>query len=308
MKITYKKKRSRAGFLFVLPWIIGFIVFFIQPIILLVRLAFTDMAFGEVSGYVLNKLDNVFDNFKYIFTEDAYFTTYLFESFGSLMYKVPFIILFSLFSATILNQKFHGRALMRVIFFLPVVIGSGLVMNVIEMNSEQITMVAQDDASMFNTAGLVDMLLIAGLPEKFVSVITTMVSGVADLVWESSIQILVFLVALLSVPQSYYEVAIVEGAKAWETFWKVTFPTVTPYVLALTIYTIIDSFTNVDNKIMKYIVSVSNTQIEYSKAAAMSWIFFIIILLVIILVFLLFRPFVFERNSIETKKGRRKNA
>ena len=293
--------------MFVLPWIIGFLVFFIQPLILLVKLAFTDMAFGETSGFVLNKLDNVFDNFKYIFTEDAYFTTYLTESFGSLLYKVPFIILFSLFSASILNQKFHGRALMRVIFFLPVVIGSGLVMNVIEINSDQITMVAEE-SSMFNTAGLVDMLLLAGLPDKFVGVITTMVSGVADLVWESSIQILVFLVALLSVPQSYYEVAIVEGAKAWETFWKVTFPTVTPYVLALTIYTIIDSFTNVDNKIMKYVVSVSNTQIEYSKAAAMSWIFFILILAVILAVFLIFKPFVFERNSVEVKKGRRKNA
>ena len=286
--------------MFVLPWIIGFLVFFIQPLILLVKLAFTDMAFGETSGFVLNKLDNVFDNFKYIFTEDAYFTTYLTESFGSLLYKVPFIILFSLFSASILNQKFHGRALMRVIFFLPVVIGSGLVMNVIEINSDQITMVAEE-SSMFNTAGLVDMLLLAGLPDKFVG-------GVADLVWESSIQILVFLVALLSVPQSYYEVAIVEGAKAWETFWKVTFPTVTPYVLALTIYTIIDSFTNVDNKIMKYVVSVSNTQIEYSKAAAMSWIFFILILAVILAVFLIFKPFVFERNSVEVKKGRRKNA
>lgn len=302
MKLTYKKKRSRAGFLFVLPWIIGFLLFFVQPLILLVRLAFTDMVFGEAGGYVLNSLDGLFDNFKYIFTEDSYFSTYLFESLGSLLYEVPFIILFSLFAATILNQKFHGRTLMRVIFFLPVVIGCGLIMDVIQTGTNQITMTAQDEVSMFNTAGLVDMLLIAGLPEKLISIITTMVSGVADLVWESALQILVFLVALLSVPQSYYEVARVEGAKAWETFWKVTFPTVTPYVLALTVYTVIDSFTNVDNKVLKYIVSVSNTQIEYSKAAAMSWIFFVLILLVILVVFLAFKPFVFERNAVTVKR------
>lgn len=297
MKVDYKNRRSRAGFLFVLPWIIGFLIFFVQPMILLVKLAFTDMAFGEAGGYVLNPLENVFDNFKYIFVEDSYFGTYLLESFGSLLYKIPFIILFGLFSATVLNKDFHGKVLMRVIFFLPIVIGSGLVMNVIQNNSDQITMVVEEESSMFNTAGLVDMLLIAGLPEKFVSIITTMVSGVADLVWESSIQILVFLVALLSVPQSYYEVATVEGAKSWETFWKVTFPTVTPYVLAMTVYTIIDSFTNVDNKIMEYIVSVSNTQIEYSKAAAMAWIFFAVVIFVILAVFLLFKPFVFEKNS-----------
>lgn len=301
MKSTYTNKRKLAGFLFVSPWIVGLLLFFIQPLILLFRLAFTNMVFND-AGYSLEPLESLFENFEYIFTKDAYFTTYLFGNLGNLFYEVPFIILFSLFTAVILNQNFRGRTTFRVIFFLPVVIGCGLIMNVIQSTTDQVTMTAQNDTSLFNVNGLVELLLMSGLSEQIVSIITSLVTNVADLVWKSAIQILVFLVALLSIPQSHYEVAKVEGAKAWETFWKVTFPTTTPYVLALTVYTIIDSFTNVDNKVLKYIVSVSNTRIEYSIAAAMSWVFFILILLIVLLVFICFKPFVFERNAIEKDK------
>ncbi len=304
MKLSYKKTRSVMGLVFTSPWIIGFAVFFIQPLALLFRMAFTDMQIADI-GYELKPLENLFDNFKYAFTEDSYFTTHLLKSVGGLLYEVPFIILFSLFTAVILNQKFRGRTLMRVIFFLPVVIGCDLVMNVINHNSNEITMAAEQ-VSLFDSSGLVNVLLMTGLPDKLVSIISTMVSGVADLVWDSAVQILVFLVALLSVPQSYYEVATVEGAKGWETFWKVTFPMVTPYVLALTIYTIIDSFTNVNNKALDYIVETSNTRMKFSHAAAMGWIYFIIIIFVIVLVFFVFKPFVFERNArVKEKKGRR---
>lgn len=301
MKSTYTNKRKIAGFLFVSPWIIGLLLFFVQPLILLFKLAFTNMVFNE-SGYVLEPLGGLFENFEYAFTKDAYFTTYLFANLGNLFYEVPFIILFSLFTAVILNQKFHGRTTFRVIFFLPVVIGCGLIMNVIQATTDQVTMTAQNETSLFNVNSLVELLLQTGISEQIVSVITSLVSNVADLVWKSAIQILVFLVALLSIPQSHYEVAKVEGAKAWETFWKVTFPTTTPYVLALTVYTIIDSFTNVDNRVLKYIVSVSNTRIEYSRAAAMSWVFFILILLMVLFVFICFKPFVFERNAIQKDK------
>ncbi|MBO7218118.1 MAG: sugar ABC transporter permease [Clostridia bacterium] len=305
LKLSYKKTRSIMGLVFTSPWIIGFAVFFIQPLTLLFRLAFTDMQIADI-GYTLEPLENLFDNFKYALAEDSYFTTHLLSSIGGLAYEVPFIILFSLFTAVILNQQFHGRTFMRVIFFLPVVIGCDLVMNVIQHNSNEITMAAEE-VSMFDSSGLVNTLLMVGVPDKIVSIISTMVGGVADLVWDSAIQTLVFLVALLSVPQSYYEVATVEGAKGWETFWKVTFPIVTPYVLALTIYTIIDSFTNVNNKALDYIVQTSNARIEFSKAAAMGWIYFVLIILVILLVFFVFKPFVFEKNSQvkEKRKGRR---
>ncbi len=304
MKLSYRKTRSIMGVVFTSPWILGFALFFIQPLSLLFRLAFTNMKIADI-GYVLNPLESVFDNFKYALAEDSYFVTHLLSSLGSLLYEVPFIILFSLFTAVILNQQFKGRTLMRVIFFLPVVIGCDLVMNVIQHNSNEITMAA-NEVSMFDSSGLVNTLLMVGLPDKLVSTISTMVGSVADLVWDSAVQTLVFLVALLSVPQSYYEVATVEGAKGWETFWKVTFPIVTPYVLALTIYTIIDSFTNVNNKALDYIVETSNTRIEFSKAAAMSWIYFILIVLVIVIVFFIFKPFVFQKNEVEKdKKGKR---
>lgn len=301
MKSTYTNKRKIAGFLFVSPWIIGVLLFFIQPLVLLFRLAFTNMVFSE-SGYALEPLKHIFENFDYSFTKDAYFTTRLTTSLSDLLYEVPFIILFSLFTAVILNQKFHGRTTFRVIFFLPVVIGCGLIMNVIESTTDQVTMAVQNETSLFNVNSLVELLLETGLSQQIVTIITSLVANVADLVWNSAIQILVFLVALLSIPQSHYEVAKVEGAKAWETFWMVTFPTVTPYVLALTIYTIIDSFTNVDNMVLKYIVTMSNTRIEYSKAASMSLVYFVLILLIVLVVFVCFKPFVFERNAVAKEK------
>lgn len=306
MKLTYQKKRATAGFLFVLPWIIGALLFFVQPLILLLRLAFTDMGFGETGRYVLEPLQNWYDNFRSVLSVDAYFSTYLIGSLGGLLYQVPFVVLFSLFSATMLNNKFHGRTLMRTIFFLPVVIGSGLVMNTITKAEDQIATVAAEGSSMFNTSGLVGLLMMAGLPQEVVDVISTMVTGVADLVWSSAIQTLVFLIALLSVPQPYYEVAKVEGATAWETFWKVTFPTVTPYVLALTIYTVIDSFTNINNKALNYIATSANTDMRFSEAAAMAWVYFLLIVVVIVLVFLAFRPFVFQNHIIGGSQKRGK--
>ena len=304
VKLTYQKKRETAGFLFVLPWIIGALLFFVQPVILLMRLAFTDMGFGETGRYVLEPLTNWYDNFRSVLSVDAYFSTYLVGSLGELLYQVPFVVLFSLFSATMLNIKFRGRSLMRTIFFLPVVIGTGLVMNTIDQAEQNITTVAAEGSSMFNTAGLVSLLTMSGLPQEVVDVISTMVTGVADLVWSSAIQTLVFLIALLSVPQSYYEVAEVEGATAWETFWKVTFPTVTPYVLALTIYTVIDSFTNINNKTLNYIATASNANLRFSEAAAMAWLYFIIIVIVILIVFLAFRPFVFQNHVIGSSQKR----
>lgn len=301
MKSSYKTKRSIMGFLFVLPWIIGFLLFFVQPMILHVRLAFTDMSITD-TGFVLEPLKNTMDNFKYALTEDSYFTTHLITSFGGLLYKVPIIVLFSLFSAVILNQKFHGRTLMRVIFFLPIVIGCDIVMNIIRYNSNSITMSVGEEMILFNADGLTRILMMSGLPDSLVNIITTTVSSVADLVWDSAIQLLVFLIALLSIPQSYYEVATVEGAKAWETFWKITFPMVTPYVLALTVYTIIDTFTDVNNSALDYIVSMANTKVEFSRASAMSWIYFILIIAIIVIVFFLFKPFVFSKNEVTAKE------
>ena len=306
MKLNYQKSRSLMGYIYILPWIVGFLIFFVQPLTLLVKLAFTDMQIAD-TGFVLNPLKGIADNFKYAISEDSYYTTHLLTSMGTLLYEVPFIILFSLFSAVVLNQQFHGRTFMRVIFFLPVVIGCDLVMNVINFNSSEVVMTAGEEVALFDSSGLTRILTLAGLPDGLISVISTTVSSVADLVWDSAVQILVFLIALLSVPQSYYEVATVEGAKAWETFWKVTFPTVTPYVFALTIYTIIDTFTNVNNSALEYIVGMANTKIEFSKAAAMSWIYFLLIIAVILIVFLVFRPFIFKKNETVKEKGIKKN-
>ena len=141
-------------------------------------------------------------------------------------------------------------------------------------------MLFRSASNIFDVTILTQFLLESGLPNGLVDILTGMIANVADLVWKSGIQILIFMAALLSIPSSFYEVAQVEGASGWETFWKITFPTVSPFVLATIVYTIIDSFTSYSNGLMQYILS-ETSQLHYSYAAAMTWIYFAAIMAVL---------------------------
>ena len=156
----------------------------------------------------------------------------------------------------------------------------------------------EGDASrvFFDVTILTQFLLESGLPNGLVDILTGMIANVADLVWKSGIQILIFMAALLSIPSSFYEVAQVEGASGWETFWKITFPTVSPFVLATIVYTIIDCFTSYDNQAMRYIRDYFMKDMNYSYAAAMAWMYFLLVLIILGLVVLLCRRMLFQKE------------
>ncbi|MFQ8952152.1 MAG: ABC transporter permease subunit, partial [Oscillospiraceae bacterium] len=81
------------------------------------------------------------------------------------------------------------------------------------------------------------------------------INSMFDLTWQSGVQILLLLSAINNIPSSFYEAAVMDGATAWEKFWKITFPTVTPTLLVSVIYTVIDGFTDYDNKVMQLLRS-----------------------------------------------------
>lgn len=284
-----RKLNISPGFWFVLPWIIGFVFFFLQPIVQLIQMSFSEFTL-TADGMKLLPLENRWEHFTNAVRVDANFPVFLTASLTSLL-TVPIIVFLSLISGIILSQKFKGRTAMRVIFFLPMIISAGVIVSVIQSDVSVVDTSSSGTASLFDATSLMNIMLEAGLPQKIVDFMGVLVTNIANLVWKSTIQTFVFLIALLAIPQSHYEVAQIEGATAWETFWKLTFPISLPYVLVNTIYTIIDGFASFDNKVIQYITDTATKSIQYDYAAAMSWIFFIIMGVILALVALAFKPF-----------------
>lgn len=272
------RKRNRIGYLFILPWLIGIVVFFAQTIVNLLRYSFCDLEIVAGAGYVYTPLaDGAFSHYVDAFTRDVQFPQLLVSSLTDLLYRIPIILVFSLVVAMILNQDFRGRGAMRSVFFVPLLISSGVIASIIKASLTSTVMSADASDNIFSAALLTNMLYEFGLPDGLVSTVGSLVSNVTDLVWQSSVQIIVFIMGLMTIPVSHYEVARVEGATAWETFWYVTFPAVFPYIFVNLIYTVIDHFVSYDNSVMKYIMNTAYKDYRYSYAAAMCWIYFIII-------------------------------
>lgn len=285
---TIEKKRAIAGWVFIAPWLCGIVLFFIQPLISLVRYSVTDFQFMQEQGSMFAPLEGGWwENYRTAFQGDALFPQKFTATLLDMLYRVPVILIFSLFVAIVLNQKFKGRGFMRLIFFLPVLVTTGVISSIIKTSLTTVVVGGDSATNIFSAALLTRQLLDAGLPEGLVNTVGGMIANVSDLVWSSGVQILVFLMGLLTIPQSHYEVAQVEGATAWESFWKITFPLIAPYILVNLVYTIVDSFTSYSNQVMRYIVNINYTNINFSYAAALYWLYFVMVLAVIIVIYLL---------------------
>ena len=287
-KRKIQSKRARAGVLFILPWLIGVVLFFLQTIWNLIKYSLCDAKIVQGEGFVFETLEKgIFSHYVNAFVGDSLFPQKLVESLSDMLYRIPIILVFSLVVAIILNQNFKGKGLMRSIFFIPLLISSGVIASIIKTNLTSTVMGAESSNNIFNAALLTDMLYEFGLPDQLVNTLGSFVSNVTDLVWGSSVQIIVFIMGLMTIPATFYEVAQVEGSTAWETFWRVTFPAVSPYILVNLVYTAIDHFVSYDNVVMKYIMDTAYKDFKFSYAAAMSWIYFIVIVIALIFMVLL---------------------
>ena len=302
-KLSLTAKKSWYGRLFILPFYLGFLFFFLKPLIQSLRFAFNDVTMGP-NGYTL--LFTKFENIDYVIKTDRDFTTNLVSSLGQMLWQVPVIIIISLFFAMLLNQKFKGRVLVRAIFFLPVIIASGIVISIIKSDvvaSSALSgsMVSSGDIS--QTSALNDVLVQSGLSEKVVSFITNIADNLFSIIWQTGIQMIIFLAGLQSIPATLYEASAMEGATKWEDFWKITLPMIKPIALVNTVYTIVDYFTSTDNKVMEQVLS-NIRELRLGWASAMAWIYFAVIGIILALVLFLFEGL---KNSDKTVKvkGRR---
>jgi ABC-type sugar transport system permease subunit len=303
--MSYERKKSLYGYGFILIWFIGALMFLIAPICE----SFYYSLFNVVPDTGAMKITpilgsdgkrDVFNNFVYAFTIDPTFRQLLVEALEEIALRLPVIVVFSLFVAIVINQKFKGRTFARAIFFMPVIIATGPVYAIITGDLASSGNSSADQFSTMFEADMVDQLLefvgIYGFGTRFTEIITTITSDILNLVWNCGIQIIIFLSALQSIPSSAKEVGQIEGATGWEFFWKVTLPYVSPMILVNIVYTAIDSFTDPTNGVMERILSVQN-EWKYGLASAMSWSYFGIVLIALGIIFAIMKRFVWYENE-----------
>ncbi len=271
---TMRSRNARTGYLFILPLIIGFLVFEISPLVQSVAMSLNKVTLVPGEGYQLTW--NNFYNYEYAMGVDAWFNQYLVEELGRMAINAIATIVMSFVIAVILNQKFKGRTLARAIFFLPVILASGVLPGIeaqLDFNMMQGVSDEIAQQSGVNISGaLQDLLSVSGIGSGVFDVVFQMIDAIYDIVMASGIQIIVFLSGLSAISPSLYEAADVEGCTAWEAFWKITFPMVSPLLLVNTIYTIIDFFMKNDNKVIEWIQDRFQHGL-YGESTAMSWIY-----------------------------------
>lgn len=305
--VKYRQRKVIWGIVFVLPLVIGFIYFFLIPFIHSVRYSFSYVT-NEVGQGIQTKFIG-FDNYKYIFTQlsttDGTFGEILVEAVIQIITNIPIILIFSLLIAVVLNTKFKGRAIVRAIFFMPVIFNSqaiDLAMTSATALTQFAESVTQDIFS--NMFSFQDYLLNANIPAGAVGFLGSAVSRIYDVISYSGVQILIFLSAIQSVPKHLYEAAKMEGATQYEMFWKITFPMVSPMMLPAAVYTVVDSFLTspLVTVINKYFTPGKSTAIglgidgkltDYGINAAMSWVFALISVVIIALVLIILSKAVF---------------
>ena len=282
--LSYERKKSLFGYSFLLPWLIGSLGLFLRSFISAIVYSFSKLEFST-SGILLENIGC--ENYKKAFFFDPDYVPLLVEQIEKMLINVPLILIFSLFFAVLLNQNFKGRAFTRAVFFLPVIIGSGIVITIIQGDTMSNDVLNGTRASgFFESMSLFTVLEESGFGGELVDQMITIVSNIFSLAWHSGLQIILFLAALQTVPDQLYEVAKVEGATSWEVFFKITFPMITPIIIVNLIYTLVDSFTDYGNELLRYILRLSN-RLEISYSSALSMVYFIIIFVIIIVVLLI---------------------
>ncbi len=279
---TYAEQKALLGFLFVLPWLLGFIFFFIIPLVNSFRYSLSKIE-ASSSGMKISFIG--FKNYINALTVNTSFNRTLTESIINMVVNVPLIVIFSLFLAVLLNQKFIGRSIARSIFFLPVILASGVIMT-LETSSlvQAVNDQNQGSGGAIHALGayeLAGLMLDAGVSESIVNYLTSAVERIYQIVSQSGVQILIFLAGIQTIAPQLYEASKMEGATGYEAFWKITFPMVSPLILVNMIYTIIDSFSR--NEMTDLIKETGFANFDFGLSSAMAWLYFVSIMLILLI-------------------------
>ncbi|SDZ90653.1 ABC-type sugar transport system, permease component [Lachnospiraceae bacterium NK3A20] len=273
-----QRRKAKAGYLFILPFIIGFLAFMVKPFFQSLYMSFCNV---ELTAGSFTPIWQGLTNYIYCFRVDPEFNRLLVEEISRMMVYSVAILIFSFFVALILNQEFKGRALVRAIFFLPVILSSGVIIG-LDSNNQLMANLANTIESSTQgisiTDGLETILRTAGVGTRAFETVFDLIDNIYDVAVASGIQIIIFLTGLQTIPSAMYEAAEIEGCTKWESLWKITFPMISSLLLVNWIYTVIDFSMRSDNQVIEKIQTVMIDQLNYGAASAMSWVYFVLIL------------------------------
>ncbi|MBO4433012.1 MAG: sugar ABC transporter permease [Clostridia bacterium] len=282
--------RARHGYVFVAHWMLGLLLFFIIPTIYSIIYAFSNISIIE-SGFQLTYVG--FDNFKEALFENPDYLTNIRDSIGSMFYSLPMVVALSLILAVLLNQRFPGRTFFRIVFFLPVIISSSVIVRLLSDPSVNASVfsVSTDGQGFMNYE---EILANLELPSQITDALVFFLTNAVNLTWNCGVQTILFLAGLQSIPGSLYEVSKIEGANKWEEFWKITVPMLRHVLSLVIIYTMISLFTAANNSIMTTAVKLMSAR-DYGVASSMLWFYFIIVLVVIGLALALYNKYCIKK-------------
>lgn len=280
-KLSLEQKNRYYGLYFILPWFAGFVFLFIVPLLSSLRYSFSNLQVTN-DGFSLDFIG--LSNYREALLSHESYVRILTESVVDIAVNTPLIIIFSLFFAVLLNQRFRGRVLARAIFFLPVILASGIIASIENGDLMQSVVRSANDTaggglSIMKNLELAVLLIESGVSMTFVEYLTGAVSRIYEIISQSGVQILIFLAGLQSISPSLYEAAKIEGSTGYEAFWKITFPMISPLILTNLVYTIIDSF--ISDETSRLVVDTAFKSYNFGLSAAMAWMYFVVIALVL---------------------------
>ena len=276
LHVSMKTKSAVNGLLFIMPWLVGFLLFYVRSLYQTVEFSLSSLNVLPAGGYELDFVG--LGNYVTAFTGHGTFKQTLTTSLMNMLVDVPLIIFFSLFVAMLLNRKMKCRGLVRAIFFLPVLLNSEAIASTLSYAAQMMAGgLSSTSAEMAEAAGsgsavnmqyFIALFGEIALPTAVLDYIVGAVGRISDIIQASGVQIVLFIAALQSITPSMYEVAKIEGATGYETFWKVTFPMVMPHIITNTIYTIVDAFSQ--SEVVNLAYTTAFTEGNYGLSSAFS--------------------------------------
>ena len=291
--LSMNNRHKLEGLFFVSPFIIGTALFFIYPIYMSIRLSFGRVV--DIVGFDLEMVG--IENYVHVLLVDTLFVPTFLETIQTTVTRVPLVVVFAILIAIMINRDIKARGFFRTVFFIPFLLGTGVVM-------DQILIQGVDEQVLSIADGLIPYNLLFYLGSDVADMITSFFSMLVQVLWSTGVPILLFLSGLQSISDALYESADIDGATEWEKFWKITMPMVAPTMLLVIVYAIVDSFTHARNPMLELIQGRAFTDIMFERAAAMGWIYFAFILLVLVLVFVVLRAYI-ESGSAEYNHKRK---
>lgn len=279
MKQINKKRKFKIGktaeaYIFLIPFLVGAAVFLIYPLFTTVKLSFGELSGGSNFDLHWREFSSFFDNYTKALLVDTTFVPVLLDEIKTMVIRTPLIMAFSLILAICISRKIKLRGFFRFAFFLPFLLGTG---NVLQ---QMLNVGVDTQVVSLESVTIIPPYILSYLGDNVVEAVNMFFSNVVLVLWNSGVQILLFMSGIQSIPLSLYESASVDGATEWEKFWKITLPMLVPIILLNLVYTITESFTSTTNAMLTYIkmrAFSSNSDFEFASAASLLYMLVVLV-------------------------------